>query len=439
MKLYRLPLHLVAEGARLGRHSSEALTRSYLDRIGAYDDRVRAFAWIDEARAIECARACDAARAAGEAPAPLHGVPIALKYIFDTRGLPTERGSAAFRGRVPDVSADLVLRLEAAGAFVLGKTVTAELAHMTPGATRNPWNLAHTPGGSSSGAAAAVAACLAPAAFGTQTNGSVIRPAAFCGTVGYKPTQGLLSNGGVLRFSPSLDQIGMFTRCVKDAALLLAAIAPDQQHATGGPPASGEAPRLAIVRTEMWERAAPEQRSNLEQVTETLRRTGASVDEQAQPAATAGAHEVHRTIMGFEAASEFTALQREHRSDLSPAFNAYLDWAHGIPRASYEAALAQAAGIRRSLHEFFAAHDAVLTVPAPGEAPADLTQTGDPSFCTLWTLGGLPAITLPSGFGPRGLPLGVQLVGARNGDAALLAVAHWCERALPALELPPLP
>ena len=275
-----------------------------------------------------------------EAVGPLHGIPVGIKDIIETQGIPTAMGSPIFDGYVPARSAALVQRAEAAGAFVLGKTVTTEFAYFTPGKTRNPWNAAHTPGGSSSGSAAAVAMGFLPGAVGTQTNGSMIRPAAFCGVVGYKPTAGLISLAGVHPFSPSLDQPGVFARSVPDAALLAAVLAAtaDDEPATGTETKvipSEVAPmvralRLAAVRSPVWHLADPHAQEHFLEMVARLRAAGAQVEEQELPPAFESAHAVHRTIMYAEGARVFAELQRRDRNRLSPRLNALIDEGLGI-------------------------------------------------------------------------------------------------------------
>ena len=328
-----LGLAEAAAGIRSRRISSEALTRACLDRIAAREPEVAAWAWLDPEAAMTRARAADAAMAAGRAVGPLHGIPLGIKDIMHTRGIPTEMGSAAFAGFVPDASAAVVERIEAAGAFVLGKTVTAELAYFTPGKTRNPWNPAHTPGGSSSGSAAAVAAGMAPGALGTQTNGSVIRPAAFCGVVGFKPSAGLIPRGGILPFSPSLDQVGVFARRVEDAGLLAAVlVGHDPRDAASIEPggiAAGMAepeplarpPSLLAVRSPVWDQAEAAQQRMFADNLAALRCAGAKVVERELPEPFAEAHAAHRTIMAFEAARQLKDLQSRRRELLSPALN----------------------------------------------------------------------------------------------------------------------
>ena len=435
--LYRMGLIEAAQAIRRGDLSSEDLTRALLERIARHENTVQAFQWIDPARALDLARQADRRLRSGEALGPLHGIPIGIKDIIETHGILTTMGSPIFDGYVPARSATLVHRAEAAGAFVLGKTVTTEFAFYTPGKTRNPWNPAHTPGGSSSGSAAAVAMGFLPGAVGTQTNGSVIRPAAFCGAVGYKPTAGLISLSGVHPFSPSLDQAGVFTRSVPDAAFLAAVLAgkTDFEPATGtekGVITSEVAPmvhppRLAAVRSPVWHLADPHAQAHFLEMVARLRAAGAQVEEKELPPTFEGAHAVLRTIMYGEGARVFAELQRRDRGRLSPRLNALIDEGLGITDSDLARELAKKELLARELDGFLSAFDGLITPPTLGEAPADLTQTGDPAFCTIWSLCGVPAVTIPTGRGPAGLPFGLQLVGPRSTDDRVLPVALWCD------------
>jgi Asp-tRNA(Asn)/Glu-tRNA(Gln) amidotransferase A subunit family amidase len=328
---------------------------------------------------------------------------------------------------VPAQSAALVERAEAAGAFVLGKTVTTEFAYFTPGKTRNPWNPAHTPGGSSSGSAAAVAMGFLPGAVGTQTNGSMIRPAAFCGVVGYKPTAGFIALTGVHPFSPGLDQPGVFTRSVVDAACLAAALAEQEAGIGCEVPVMAQPPRLAAVRSPVWHLAEPYAQDHFMRTVARLRSAGAQIDEHELPPSFNDAHAVHRTVMYGEGARVFADLQRRDRARLSPRLNALIDEGRSIPDADLSRGLEKQREFAGELDGFLKGFDGVLTPSALGEAPADLTQTGDPAFCTIWSLCGVPAVTIPAGSGPTGLPLGLQIVGPRRADGQVLAVAKWCE------------
>jgi Asp-tRNA(Asn)/Glu-tRNA(Gln) amidotransferase A subunit family amidase len=427
------PLGLVEAARRIasGELASADLTRSCLARTSAREPEVEAFAWLDPARAMRCAEAADAARRSALPLGPLHGLPIGVKDIFPTSGVPTERGSPIFRGTVPETSAHVVERMEEAGAFVLGKTVTAELAFFSPGKTRNPWNPAHTPGGSSSGSAAGVAAGFFPGALGTQTNGSVIRPAAFCGVVGYKPTQDTIPFDGTHHFSPSLDQVGVFGRSVADCAWLASAVSEGVPAIPQEPAPPPRAPRFAVVRTPVWERATPCQRERLAADVAALRAGGATIRELELPPPFDRAHAIHRCLMFREAADELAPLLRTDATRLSAALLTALAEGARVSDAELGEARAARKDLVASLDTFLEGFDAILTPPATGEAPAGLGSTGDPSFCTLWTLARTPALVIPTGLGPGGLPLGLQIVGRRGDDAVVLSVGAWCEQRLP--------
>ena len=432
-KLERLSLHAAVEQLRAGELTCADYTAALLARTESLEKTIHAFAWLDRGHALSAAHAADALRAAGTKPGRLHGVPVGVKDIFATAGIPTGMGSPAFAGFVPEKSAAMVVRAEAQGAFTFGKTVTAELAYFTPGPTRNPWNPAHTPGGSSMGSAAAVAAGMLPLAFGTQTNGSVIRPAAFCGCVGFKPGEGALATTGIQPFSPTLDQPGLFARSIEDVALAFAALreGPEASRTEAWPlPPLGRPPRLAAVRSPVWSQAEPAAQQSFSETLARLRAAGAEVTEVELPAEFGNAHGAHRTIMAFEAARTLGALQSQQRVKLSAVLNLFLDEGHAIDAAAHAEALVQRQILRAAFGPLLAWFDAIATPPTRGEAPATLEHTGDPVFCTIWTLLGVPALTLPVGFGPHGLPLGLQIVGTLQDDARLLRVARWVEQAL---------
>ena len=407
--------------------------RAFLERALAVEPVIHAFNGIDPARVVAQAQAIDASAVAGtesnDRTGPLSGVPVGVKDIIDAQGWTTGMGSPIHEHSMPARDARLVARLKAAGAYVFGKTVTTEFAFMHPRETRNPWNPAHTPGGSSSGSAAAVAAGCVPVALATQTNGSVIRPAAFCGVVGFKPSLGAFSAEGVLSYAPTLDQPGCLSRSVADVARVSSVLA-EAGFRIPAAPAASVRPRLIAVRTPAWPLADPAMQAEFERVCARFVAAGARVESQDLPAAFGEAHEVHRLIMGFEASRYFVSVQAAHRGLLSDWLNRYLDQAAAIPGTAYREAL----GVRESLQHdfagFIAGQDAVLTPPARGEAPAGIETSGDPVFCSIWTLLGTPAITVPTGLGPTGLPLGLQIVGARGDDDRVLAVAAWCERLL---------
>ena len=436
-ELHHLGVKEALHGLAEGRFTCEELVRDCLVQIAKIDPKIEAWAWLKSETALERAREADRHRKAGKNGA-LQGIPVGVKDIIDVQGVPTRMGSSAFEDYMPSMSARVVRQLDEAGAVMLGKTVTAELAYYVPGKTHNPWNLAHTPGGSSSGSAAAVAARFVPAAIGTQTNGSVIRPAAFCGVVGYKPSAGLISRAGVLVFSHTLDQVGVFARNVPDAAAVASAL---MGHAQDDPDSLSDfamvpkdldpkplfqPPRLAAVRTSAWPLADAGQQENFTQVIARLRKAGASIETVMLPDAFSQAHDVHGTIMQYEGARTYAHLQDQHRDLLSAEINRLIEDGSQIPESTYHAALEFRTRLRGELGDFMNRYDALLTPPARGEAPATLTHTGDPVFCTIWTLCGAPAITLPAGLSKHGMPLGLQLIGGYLQDARLLQVAQWC-------------
>ena len=446
--LHQLDVKAVVHGLREGRFTSEDLTRDCLERIEKLEPKIEAWAWLDHAAALASARAADHARRAGKL-GTLQGVPIGVKDIIDVRGVPTRMGSPLFEDYIPSASAQVVRRLDEAGAVVLGKTVTTELAYLGPGKTRNPWNTGHTPGGSSSGSAAAVAARFVPATIGTQTNGSVIRPAAFCGVVGYKPSSGLLPRAGILKFSHTLDQVGVFGRSVEDTAIVCSAMldrsaeVPDSNPEITQVPRDlvpaplYQPPRVAAVRTSMWHLVEKDQQENFLQTIAQFRKAGAVVESAVLPDAFSRAHEVHRVIMHYEGARSFGGLQTQNRDRLGAEMNRLIDDGNLISETAYHAALEHRTRLQSELAEFARRYDILITLPARGEAPATLEHTGDPWFCTIWTLCGAPTITIPSGLGTHGMPLGMQLVGAHMQDTRLLQVAQWCSMQLGFRRHPP--
>lgn len=427
-----------SEAARLireGVFSSEQLIDACLARIAEIDKRVEAWAFLDPDHARAQARAADEARLSGKPIGPLHGVPVAVKDIFDTADMPTEFGSALYAGRTPSRDATVVSQLRAAGAVILGKTVTTEFAYFAPGKTRNPHNPEHTPGGSSSGSAAAVAASMVPLAIGSQTNGSTIRPAAYCGVIGFKPTHGLISRHGALRLSRTLDHVGLFANSVEDIALLAEQIVghdendPDTRpraripfvdSAAAEPPL---APMFAFLKTPYWENADQETHDGFAEVIESL---GSQVEEVELFPSAHDAWQWHQTIMAVEMAHNLEREWKKGGNRLSEKLRAQIKFGRGVRATDYLNALGRIAPLHASFTELFEQrYDAILTPAAASGAPKGLTSTGDPAFCTLWTLCGMPAITLPLLQSAAGLPIGVQLVGPRHGDARLLRSARW--------------
>ena len=408
------------------RLTAEALAAAYLDRIDARESVIGAWHYLDRAQVLAAARQRDAEPPRG----PLHGVPIAVKDLIDTVDMPTSYGSPIYRGHRPAADASCVALAKAAGAVVLGKTVTTEFAAFTPGNTANPRNPAHTPGGSSSGSAAAVADGMAPLAFGTQTAGSVIRPAAYCGCIGYKPSFGLINRAGVKPLADSLDTIGVLAGTVEDAAFFAGVLS--ERTALRHLAALRETPRFGLYRTPMWDEAEPETAAALDAARQALERAGAAVAELAVAAEHHGLTEVQNTVMRFEAVRAFAHERILHSAELSPRFAQMLDEGLAIGAEEYDRALTRTVEARAGLDGFFGACDAVLVPAAPGEAPAGLGSTGDPIFNRMWTLLGVPCVTLPARWSENGLPTGVQLVGRIGDDARVMACAVFLERALAA-------
>ncbi|MBM4314332.1 MAG: amidase [Deltaproteobacteria bacterium] len=425
--MHTLNLVETVKGIEGRRFTSEQYTRALLARIASLDETILAWARLKPEAAIEAARRSDLRLHSGGAPGPLQGVPLGIKDIFATAGIPTEMGSPAFAGYIPELSARVVERLEAQGAFVMGKTVTTECAFLHPGKTRNPWNPVHTPGGSSSGSAAAVAAGFVPAALGTQTNGSVIRPAAYCGVVGFKPTQGLVPIEGALTFSHTLDQPGLFTRCVEDAAWLVAALSGGEAKPSPTLLEPSVPPRLAAVKTPVWDQAGDDAKRNFRENIQMLRKEGSVIEEVELPEAFGHAHRAIRTLMSVESAFNLEDLFTNKAPQLSATLRDFMAEGQEVKAPLYLQALRLRSLLQEELERFLDKYDALITPPTTGEAPATLEQTGNPAFCSIWSLCGVPAITIPAGFGPRGMPLGLQMVGRRGGDEPLLSAARWCE------------
>jgi amidase len=424
------PLSLSArEAAReiaAGRLSAEALVTAALDHIAAREPVVGAWHRLDPDAALAAARHSDSSPPSG----PLHGVPIAVKDLIDTADLPTGYGSAIYEGHQPAADAACVALARGAGAIVLGKTVTTEFACFTPGKTANPRNPDHTPGGSSSGSAAAVADGMVPLSFGTQTAGSVIRPAAFCGVVGYKPSFGTIPRAGVKMLADSLDTIGTMARDVADAAFLAGVVAGRPALRDLDMPSAR--PRFGFCRTPMWDEAEPGTEAVLGRTREALQRAGATVSEIAVPPEHRGLTAAQQTIMGFELVRGLADERLRHSAELSPALALLLDGGMTVGAAEYDAAVAETAAARRSLDAFFGECAAILVPAAPGQAPRGLGYTGNPVFNRMWTLLGVPCVTLPVIRAEDGLPVGIQLVGRIGDDARLMGAALFAERALAA-------
>ena len=412
----------------VGDLTARALAEANLARIAATDADIEAWAHLDPDRVLARAERCDAVVAGRRGP--LHGIGVGVKDIIDTTDMPTQMGSPIYAGHHAQFDAECVARLTRAGGYVFGKTVTTELAHFHPGKTKNPWNPRHTPGGSSSGSAAAVASGQILCAIGTQTNGSVIRPAAYCGVVGFKPTKDAIPRGGVHVFSATLDQVGTFARDVAGAALLASVLA-DPGRIAALQKSHVQPPRLAYLAGFPWTDVDGAVDDTLEAAAARLRQQGADIAGVELPAAWRDANLVHRTIMLYEAALELGDLQRRERSRMSAKLNAELDEGGSISCAKYETAMRRRDEAISAFAQWLSGFDAVISPPAPTAAPESLAATGDPACCTLWSLVGFPAITIPTGRAGNGLPLGMQIAAPAGGDDRLLGVAAWCEARLP--------
>ncbi len=404
-----------------------------LDRIAALEPEVQAWAFLDRDRALEQARAADAQRKEGKGIGPLHGVPIGIKDIIDTADMPTEHGSAVFKGRRPYEDAACITALRRAGAVILGKTVTTELATLTPSRTRNPVNLEHTPGGSSSGSAAAVAAGMVPLAVGTQTGGSVIRPAAFCGVYGFKPTFGVIPRFGVLTQSPALDTVGVFGRSIEDVALTVDALqAYDERDAaslsTSRPRLLATAtqdwplpPLLAFVKTHAWNDADAATREAFGELVEAL---GGQVTEITLDNTIESGLASAKKVQDVEMAAHYGPLLDRAPDLFSQGLAARIEEGRRVQGTDYFAALSARERFYASTSEIFLDYGTILTPAALGPAPKDHGTTGSPVFCAFWTYLGVPAVTLPL-LETDGMPMGIQLVGPRRDDGRLLRSARW--------------
>jgi Asp-tRNA(Asn)/Glu-tRNA(Gln) amidotransferase A subunit family amidase len=434
-ELWELSAVSAAELIRAGQVSSVELVAACLGRIRETEPQVEAWIYLDPEYALAQAKAADEWRLSGRPIGELHGLPVGLKDIIDTADMPTENGSVLHAGRMPSRDAAVVERLRAAGAVIMGKTVTTEFATRTAGKTRNPHNPGHTPGGSSSGSAAAVAAGMVPLSLGSQTGGSTIRPGSYCGVYALKPTHGLVSRHGVFQLSRSLDHVGLFARTIEDLALLLEGVAgyderdPDT-HARGRGPYRAVAaeeppiePRFGFLRTGRWDRIAEDAQAALAEVVEHL---GGRVEEFELSASADELAEWHRVIMDAEVAVNLRREWETGRDRLSAPLRARIEAGHAVRAPEYLAARAAAGPLIATFTELFERrYDAILTPAVDGTAPAGLESTGEPTFCTLWTMLGLPSVSLPLLQGANGLPLGVQLVGPRQGDGRLLRTARW--------------
>jgi Asp-tRNA(Asn)/Glu-tRNA(Gln) amidotransferase A subunit family amidase len=407
-----------------GRLTCESVVRACLDRIAAREPDVQAWASLAPDQALAAAREIDRHGARG----PLAGVPFGVKDIIDTADLPTEWGTPIHRGRRPNRDAACVALARKAGGILLGKTVTTEFANLHPGPTRNPHDLARTPGGSSSGSAAAVADHMVPIALGTQTTGSTIRPASFCGVFGYRPTYGVHRLHGVMEASGSLDTLGILARSLEDIALYRDALlgVPPEPIAPQERP-----PRVALCRSHNWDQIEPSTRALIEEAAQTLGRAGARVSDLTLPQHFARLNEAHRWISSFEFARTFTWEIEHHWDEISETLRTgRLADGLSCPEERYVAMLDLAEQCRREIESIWDDHDVILTAAAYGEAPAGQPAFAGAPLYMMWTVLHLPTVTVPVFRGPNGLPVGAQVLARRHADRKLFACARWIHHRL---------
>ena len=425
-----------------------ALAEACLNRIDALDSRLLAWVYVDREAVLADAKAADDAVSDRRPLGPLHGVPIGLKDIYYTAGIPTRAGSEVYKDFVPEYDAASWTLLRRAGAVMLGKAVTTEFACLDPSPTFNPWNPAHTPGGSSSGSAVAVASRMCPAALGSQTVGSVLRPAAYNGIVGFKPTFGRVTRYGVVPVSWNLDTVGWLVRSVEDAALLLQVTAgPDAADPVSSREPVGDylsaiqnppAPRVGLLRRYFYENADAETRRHLDAVAERLAQAGAEIEELPMPDSIETAFDDQRLIMAVEAAAFHEPMYRTQSEDYQPKLRAMLADGLQTEGITYSRALERRREFTDDMQQLSARCDVLLTPATPAPSQPDRTNTGDPAFQGPWTSCGLPAIALPSGLAESGLPLSIQLVASPFAEARLLSAAQWCENVMAVNLNPPL-
>jgi Asp-tRNA(Asn)/Glu-tRNA(Gln) amidotransferase A subunit family amidase len=414
--LNELPATEIVRGIAAGTFTCEAVTRACLARIADQEGVVRAWTNFDPEIALAQARALDRATTRG----PLHGMPIGVKDVLDTFDMPTEMGSPIYRGNRPPADAACVALVRAAGAVILGKTVTCEFAGVTAGATTNPHDETRTPGGSSSGSGAAVADCMVPVGFGTQTGGSVLRPASYCGVIGYKPTYNAFNRFGVKPAAEGLDTIGLITRSLDDVVLVRAVLLGEAPAAIPAMPA-----RVGLTRTHLWTNAQPETVAAVEDAAKRLNDAGAEIIDINLPDRFAELSHAREIVNDYERAMTMGHEWHHHGDLISERLRKIISRGLAMRHADYVAAVRLAERCRAELDTVFGAADVLLTPCVRGEAPEGLHYTGDPGFQALWTLLHTPTLTLPTAIGPNGLPVGIQLVGRRYEDVRLLAASKW--------------
>ncbi len=436
---YELSLVEAAAGIREGSLSPIALAESLLERIDAFDGDLQAWVTIDRDAVLATAREREAAVEQGGPLGPIHGVPVGLKDIFYTAGMLTACGSKVYADFVPDFDATSVAKIKSAGGIVLGKAVTTEFATSDPSPTHNPWNLDHTPGGSSSGSSAAVAARMVPAALGSQTGGSTCRPAAYNGIVGLKPTYGRISRYGVVPVSWSLDHVGILTRTVADAALMLMVLSGEDDNDPGSlrqpvpdfvaqMAAHDRPPRIGLVRQYYQDYSTPEIWAHTEAVANQLAEAGAEVEEIPLPDSFARVHSFQRIVMNVDCAGFHEANHRIRAADYGPRVRAGMEMGMIIPTATYLKAQRLRRQFRTDMNEMTSKVDVVMTPATPAPAPRDLNTTGDAAFQVPWTAAGLPTVVVPTGLSELGMPMAVQFGGPWAEEGMVLGASQWCER-----------
>ena len=448
-ELSELGVAAAAKLIRDGEITSSDLAEALLERVERLDPALRAWVTVDREDVLSEARRSDEERASGRVSGPLHGVPVGLKDIFHAEGMKTTAGSPIYDDFTPGYDATCVARLKEAGAIVLGKAVTTQFASGDPSPTLNPWNAAHTPGGSSSGSAVAVATGMCPAALGSQTGGSTGRPAAYNGIVGLKPTYGRISCYGVVPLSWSLDTVGILVRSVEDAAVMLQAMAGYDSRDPGSYDApvpdyleemdsASLPPRIGLVREFFFDHASREVREHTEEIVRRLAEAGAEVVEIGLPDSFASAHDCQRIVSGVEAAAFHEENFANRADDYGPRIRASIELGMETTAVGYAHAQRLRAAFRADMAVALRGVDVALTPATPAPAPRDLSTTGDPAFQSPWTSAGLPAIVIPSGMSESGLPMGAQLVAPHFREGRLLGVARWCEGVLRADLRPPV-
>ena len=446
---YELSVSEAAAQISEGSLSPVDLVESLLARIDALNGDLKAWVTIDREEVLETARQREIAAQWGGPLGPIHGVPVGLKDIFYTAGMLTACGSKVYADFVPEFDATSVAKIKDAGGIILGKAVTTEFATSDPSPTRNPWNLEHTPGGSSSGSSAAVAARMVPAALGSQTGGSTCRPAAYNGIVGLKPTYGRISRHGVVPVSWSLDHVGILTRTVTDAALMLQALSGEDDNDPGSlrlpvpdftaqmNAAAERAPRIGLVREYFEDYASPEMWAHTEAVAHQLALAGAEVVELPLPESFNHAHSMQRIVMNVECAAFHQANHRIRAADYGPRIRAGIEMGLIIPPATYLKALRLRREFRAAMNEMAQQVEVLMTPATPEPAPKDLNTTGDAAFQSPWTAAGLPTIVVPSGLSDGGMPMAVQFGAPLAEEGKLLGAARWCEQVAGLKEGPP--